>query len=810
MRLLRFIALVFASLFLLSGMAQAEPRVALVIGNSSYGGDLGQLPNPANDARLMAKTLKSIGFEVIEAEDADLAAMKRKVQDFGERLATAGTGATGLFFYAGHGLQVGGTNYLIPIHAKIAREPDVEFEAVPVDLVMKQMAFAESAVNIVILDACRNNPLSRGFRAVTRGLADPSIRPMGSFIAYSTAPGDVAEDGKGGNSPYTTALAAAITKPGASINDVFQEVRGQVLEATDKKQVPWDASSLTAPFYFVPAAAASAPAATNAVDPKAIELAFWDAIKDSKSAEDYQAYLDKYPDGDFAPLARLRAQPDGQSADRVLHPAPDLSAATGTPGVTAVESAFWDAVEADASAESYQAYLNKYPKGVFASRAEQRLAALQAPAPAAAPPLPDIVAVSAKLFARDQARLREAPSGEAKIVTHLAANTELEATGRTTDEAWWRVKLASGQVGFVAASAVTDQPPPPAITPPPVAAPEAPQESEGMTVTLGKPPGDDKEVCGSVEGLLATDREAACRRLLEAGIADDTPHYNVLMDLGRALYDQERYEDALQSYRAAVDIDPEYFGAFYMIGRVNLDRGATAEARVALERAVALDPKQADSLFYLGAAQRRLGDFDAALANIERAVKMKPEEPDYAEEVGLLLLSKGKIADAVVEADRAAVFEPDGFMIASMFAYHLGGRDDDALAMADRGVAAEGNWAYWWIWEAMIQRAKGDAAGAQQTLGEAQRQFTDWPRPVIDFMAGELDGEGLRRAGRSGDAREQKQRRCELEFYIGVQAALAGDKPTARAAFRRVQGTRVYEYIEYMVAPAFLAALEPG
>ncbi len=809
MRLLRLIAPALASLLLLSGIAQAEPRVALVIGNSSYGGDLGQLPNPANDARLMAQTLKGIGFEVIEAEDADLAAMKRKVQDFGERLATAGSGATGLFFYAGHGLQVGGTNYLIPIHAKIAREPDVEFEAVPVDLVMKQMAFAESAVNIVILDACRNNPLSRGFRAVTRGLADPSIRPMGSFIAYSTAPGDVAEDGAGGNSPYTTALAAAITRPGASINDVFQEVRGRVLEATDKKQVPWDASSLTAPFYFVPAAAAPTPAASNAVDPKAIELAFWDAIKESKSAEDYQAYLERYPDGDFAPLARLRAKPDGQSADRVLHPAPDVSAAAGTPDVAAVESAFWDAVEADPSAESYRAYLNKYPKGAFASRAEQRLAALEAPAPAATPPLPDVIAFSAKLFAKDKARLREAPAGDAKIVTHLAANTELEATGRTSDDAWWRVKLASGQVGFVAASAVTDQPPPPAITPPPAAAPEAPQESEGMTVTLPKPPGDDKAVCGSVEGLRATDREAACRRLLEAGIADDTPHYNVLMDLGRALYDQERYEDALKSYRAAVDIDPEYFGAFQMIGRVSLDHDQPKQALEALEQAVRLDPKQADSLFYRGAAKRRLGDFESAADDTARAVAMNPDQPDYAEEIGLLLLWKGEIAAAVTEADRAAALEPDGWMIASTFAYYLDRRYDDALAMAERGIAGS-NWVYWWIWKAMIQRAKGDAEGAQQTLGEAQRQFADWPRPVIDFMAGKLDGEGLRRAGRSGDAREQKQRRCEIEFYIGVQAALAGDKPTARAAFRRVQGTRVYEYIEYMVAPAFLATLEPG
>ncbi len=146
-------------------------------------------------------------------------------------------------------MQVAGTNYLIPIHAKIAREGDVDIEAVPVDLVMKQMAFAESAVNIVILDACRNNPLSRGFRSVTRGLADPAVRPMGSFIAYSTAPGGRRRRRQGRQQSLHDGAGDGDHQAGASINDIFQDVRGQVLTATNRKQVPWDSSSLTAPFY---------------------------------------------------------------------------------------------------------------------------------------------------------------------------------------------------------------------------------------------------------------------------------------------------------------------------------------------------------------------------------------------------------------------------------------------------------------------------------------------------------------------------------------------------------------------------------
>jgi uncharacterized caspase-like protein/lipoprotein NlpI len=824
MRALRFTGLALATLLLLggwaSGEAKAEPRVALVIGNSSYGGDLGELPNPANDARLMAKTLKGIGFQVIEAEDADQARMKRAIQEFGARLAESGGGATGLFFYAGHGLQVGGTNYLIPVHARIEREGDADLEAIAVDLVMKQMAFADAAVNIVILDACRNNPLSRSLRAVTRGLADPSTRPMGSFIAYSTAPGDVAEDGQGNNSPYTTALATAITRPGASINDVFQEVRGKVLSATNKKQVPWDASSLTAPFYFVPAAAAAptAPAVSNAVDPKAIDLAFWNAIKDSKSAEDYQAYLTRFPDGVFAPLAQSRLKQADQTATRVVPQSADAvapPAGSGEPEALQFENAFWDSVRGSETAEDYQAYLKKYPNGLYADQARQRLQdsgkeQQAAVAPTSPKPLPEIVAVNAKLYAKDRARLRAAPAADAAIVTRLAADTPLEATGRSADNAWWRVKLADGQLGYVAASAVTDQPPRP-----PSLAPEAqPQTSTAKapppTTAPAAPVGDDKQVCGATDGTPATVRAAACQRRLAAGIADDTERYNTLMDLGRAFHDQERYADALKNYQAAADIDPNYFGAFFMIGRVELDQGEIETARAAFDKAVSRDPKQADPLFYRGASARRLGDLDAARADIVRALQMNPDQPDYAEEEGLLLLSKGDVKAAVAVADHAALLEPDGFMIASTFAYTLGGRYDDALAMADRALKSDGDWAYWWIWKAMIQRGKGDPTGAQATLTEAQRRFGDWPRPVIDFLAGKIDAAALRRAGKTGTQREQEQRRCEIAFYIGAQAAAAGDKTQARAAFQQALETRIYEYIEYMVAPAFLATLEPG
>jgi len=791
---MRIIGLVLAALVLCAGPALAEPRIALIIGNSEYGGTLGELPNPANDARLMAKTLKGIGFEVIEAENADQAQMKRAIQDFGAKLADAGAESTGLFFYAGHGLQVGGTNYLIPIKAKIAREGDVDIEAVPVDLVMKQMAFAGSAVNIVILDACRNNPLSRGFRAITQGLADPSIRPEGSFIAYSTAPGDVADDGKGTNSPFTKALAESITKPGATINDVFQDVRGKVRTATNKKQVPWDSSSLTAPFYFVP----EAETAKTTTDPQSLELAFWNEVKDSTSAEDYQAYLDQFPEGVFVPLARRRLEQADQSASRVLHKSPELPASPSQADAAAFESTFWSSVEDDKSAEGYEAYLNKYPNGRFADRARQALAALKA-APKA--PLPEVVAASAKLYARDQARLRDAPASDAAIIARLSADQALDATGRSADGVWWRVKLADGRTGFIAASVVSDQPPP--ANPPPPAPVAAAKPAP-------PPAGTDSENCVDNADLPAPQRAEICRRFIADGITDETVRYNALLRLGDALFDQSLNDEAMRNYRAAADLDPNFYGAYYQIGRVHLADSRYAEARAAFDKAIKLDPSQADAIMYRGAALRRLGDFDTALADIERAIAMKSDDTNYYDELSYLHLYKGDIPAAVADTDKALSIYPDYWTASGIFSLYFAGRSDAAIAMADRAVKSEPGFLYWWIWKAMAQRSNGDAAGATATLAAGRKAFgkQEWPIPLLDYIAGTISEAEIRRLAHSNSAKTESERLCEVEFYTGQRLAAAGDRDGAAAAFRRAMGGRIYYYIEYMVAPAWIAALK--
>ncbi|TDQ86310.1 caspase domain-containing protein, partial [Dongia mobilis] len=247
------------------GEAQGA-RVALVMGNGAYDSSIGRLKNPVNDAELMADTLRALGFKVRLVTDADQKEMKKAVRDFGADLMAAGSDAIGLFYYAGHGVQVDGVNYLLPVGAQIEKEGDVEIEAVSAQSILAQMEHAPNNIDLVFLDACRNNPMTRSFRSGSRGLARVDA-PRGSFVGYSTAPGDVSVDGNGDNSPYTLALAAEMRRPGASIEEVHRSVRIRVLAETNNAQTPWDSSSLTANVVLMPAA--SAPSATAAPAPTA-------------------------------------------------------------------------------------------------------------------------------------------------------------------------------------------------------------------------------------------------------------------------------------------------------------------------------------------------------------------------------------------------------------------------------------------------------------------------------------------------------------------------------------------------------------
>jgi len=261
--------------------AHAGVRLALVVGNAKYQA-VPALDNPSNDAADLAQALRAVGFEVIEQRDATRETMAKAVRDFSERLRGADVA---LFFYAGHGLQMNGENYLLPVDAKIENAADVRFSTINLSDIQQEMEGSGRA-NIIILDACRNNPfaekLSRGGRGVTtRGLGRVDAAGEGSLIVYSTQPNNVALDGAGRNSPFTAALIKHVGTPGLEVRQMISKVRGDVLQSTDHRQTPWDSSSLVGDVFLAgpPTAAPAtdtppAPAvASNVVTPAPLQPA---------------------------------------------------------------------------------------------------------------------------------------------------------------------------------------------------------------------------------------------------------------------------------------------------------------------------------------------------------------------------------------------------------------------------------------------------------------------------------------------------------------------------------------------------------
>lgn len=307
--------------------ATSERRVALLLGNAGY--KEAPLSNPVNDAQDVARALKELGFSVILQTNSSQKQMKQAIREFGTEIKN---GAVAVFYYAGHGVQSKGRNYLIPIGATINSEAELEDEAVDLGFVLNFMENAQNRVNIVILDACRNNPFSTGTRSASRGLAQMDAA-KGTLIAFATSPGATALDGTGRNGVYTKYLLDSLRQPGAEVESVFKRVRKAVYQETAGKQIPWESSSLIGDFMFNNAASAETPRPSTesrptapAIDPAAFELAFWNEISNRRSPDDYRAYLEQYPNGRFARLARTRieefreetAAPASAAAKRVL------------------------------------------------------------------------------------------------------------------------------------------------------------------------------------------------------------------------------------------------------------------------------------------------------------------------------------------------------------------------------------------------------------------------------------------------------------------------------------------------------------
>ena len=319
-------ALSVAATLVSTSAAFADKRVAFVVGNGAYR-NVAPLPNPAVDANSMAKLLRSVGFDVVEGANLTRDKMTKKLLEFGKKAEAADVA---LFFYAGHGIAVNGTNYLLPVDADLKSEMDVKLgAAINVDLTLEQ-TMADAKVKLVFLDACRDNPFAARIRSakatrsisVASGLAEMKSGE-GTLIAFATGPGQTALDGEAGtNSPFTRALLANIAAPNVEIQQAMTKVRAQVNDETNKNQLPWGHTNLIGTVYLNPVAgAASAPAeapntASVASGPTSeVELEFWRSIKDSNKPEELNAYLTNYPNGQFKSLAlaRIASLQDGPS-----------------------------------------------------------------------------------------------------------------------------------------------------------------------------------------------------------------------------------------------------------------------------------------------------------------------------------------------------------------------------------------------------------------------------------------------------------------------------------------------------------------
>lgn len=394
-------------------VAGTKRRVALVIGNSAYPG-VGALRNPANDANDIAAKLKKLGFDVTVRTDMRHKEMLRSLTDFGDKVQ-AGTEA--LFFYAGHGMQVKGKNYLLPIDAEIRNEASASSEAVDVDQLLDKLSLAR--LSVVILDACRNNPFERRFRGSGQGLAQINA-PTGTLIAYATAPGKVAADGDERNGLYTAELLSAMDIPGIKIEDVFKRVRGNVVKKSNDAQTPWESSSLTGDFYFTFQGPTTVNIQQAPTDP---ETETWAAAENEKTLDGYQSYLDAYPQGRYATAARIKLKGMMKPVTQAIAkptPTPTLVAASSTPDDP--EASIWNEVKASGAREYLDAYLKQYPKGKYLALAKVELR---------------------KLDDKDKAeRVKEATEKQ------QAAERERQKAQQDEQKAWEQAKAASTATAY--------------------------------------------------------------------------------------------------------------------------------------------------------------------------------------------------------------------------------------------------------------------------------------------------------------------------------------------------------------------------
>jgi len=345
-------------LLILSSQALAAQKLALIIGNSKYQTVQDSLKNPVNDAKAIQKQLKELGFDTRLLSNANLDSMLESINSIAQDIEKDGTI---LFYYAGHGMQLDGKNYLIPVDARMANRDRVAREAVLVKEVLDKLNESPAAARIVIIDACRNDPFPKTYRSGTRGLTrEPLPVSKGLMIMYAASEGEVADDGTGENGTFTAALLNSLSQANLKLPELMDDVATQVQKKTQNKQNPYSEGRGLSKLVLNTQRFAEPTIPTIASEqPQSIELAYWESIKNSTNASDYAAYLADYPRGRFASLAKSRQK---QYEVKPIEPSPKID----------TELSYWESIKNSTNASDYAAYLADYPRGRFASLAKSR------------------------------------------------------------------------------------------------------------------------------------------------------------------------------------------------------------------------------------------------------------------------------------------------------------------------------------------------------------------------------------------------------------------------------------------------------
>ena len=566
----RAIGLLALAAVLWSHPGWASGRVALVVGNGGYAAEnIPALANPVNDAKRMAKALEASGFEVQLVTDADQAAMRAAIEAFGEQLETAGGDAVGLFYYAGHGVEVRGHNYLIPIGAEIGRAVEFQTDAVPAEWVLSWMEAAGNRLNIVILDACRNNPFGKN-RGGTQGLAQMDA-PSGTLIAYSAAPGQVAVDGEGENSPYTAALAGALIEPGLRVEDVFKRVRVTVENATNTKQTPWESSSLRGDFYFV-------------------------------------AKVEEPP----APKPTPIAVPETVTSELTVQ---QLSARA------------YEAAERIHTISSYQLVIKQYPGTLYAGLAAEQIEKLKS---AALPPAPSAEEVEASLGLK-RAERKRIQIGLRALGVNPGSPDGLFGSRTRTAIGRWQSSLGEAATGYLDAGAAETLLKAGKAVPP---KPQRKVVQEAMdtlseALSTARSIGEDWQRAWALRAIAvaqakAGDRHGAARSISEAlstarSIGDDWQRASALRAIAEAQAKAGDISEALSTARS-IGKDGERVWALRAIAEAQAkagDRhGAARSISEALStaRSIGKDGRRASALRAIAVAQAKAGDISEALS----------------------------------------------------------------------------------------------------------------------------------------------------------------------------------------------------